>query len=259
MGKLAKDLWKYRELLLILVARNIKIRYKRSALGFFWTLLNPVLLIIIYAVFLKILRFYRSGDPLFLPTLVSGIIAWQYLAMCLGDSLHAVVGNANLVTKTSFPRIILPLSTICANLVNFLLSLVILAIYLLIVGIRASHLWALPIVILTHFALCLGLGLILSALNVFFRDTEHLLSVVLVAWFFLTPIIYPFSQIPLRFQRPAFLNPMTGIVTAYRSIFLSTDLMAPRLAGMSMAIAWLVCLLGLFFFQMCQKRFADEL
>ncbi|MGQ9661640.1 MAG: ABC transporter permease [Kiritimatiellia bacterium] len=259
MRHFAKELWKYRELLAILVVRNIKIRYKRSVLGFFWTLLNPILLIVIYAVFLRILRFYRAEDPLFLPILVSGIIVWQYLAMSLGDCLHAVVGNSNLVTKTAFPRIILPLATVCANLVNFLFSLVILVIYLLLVGIHASHLWALPAVILTHFGLCLGLGLVLAALNVFFRDTEHLLSVGLLAWFFLTPVIYPFSQIPQHYQRPAFLNPMTGIVTAYRTIFLSTDIMAPRLACFSMGIAWLICIAGIIFFQKCQRRFADEL
>ena len=115
MLALLKDVYAHRELLFILVGRNIKIRYKRSVLGFFWTFLNPILLISIYAVFLRILKFYDAKNPVFLPMLVTGIIAWQYVAMSLSDSLNAIVGNANLVTKTAFPRIILPLSMVIAN------------------------------------------------------------------------------------------------------------------------------------------------
>lgn len=260
MFSLFRDIFQYRDLLGTLVVRNLKIRYKRSVLGFFWTLLNPLFLIVIYAIFLKILKFFDPSDPLFLPMLVCGIIVWQFLAMSLGDSLYAVLGNANLVTKTSFPRMILPLSMVFANLVNFLLSLVILVVYLLLaVDAPFGALGWLPLIILTQFALCMGLSLVLSALNVFFRDTEHLLNVILLAWFFLTPIIYPIGEIPARYQRLAFLNPMTGIVTAYRAVFLSTDLMAPRLVGMSFALAWGTCLFGIAFFQHFQSRFSDEL
>jgi ABC-type polysaccharide/polyol phosphate export permease len=254
-----KDLFRHRELLWILVGRTLKIRYKRSVLGFFWTFLNPVFLILIYAVFLKILKFYDPSNPLFMPMLVTGIIGWQFTSMCCGDGLHAVLGNSNLITKTSFPRIILPLSMVLANLVNFLLSLLILLVYVLAIGTHFSSLWLLPVALLTHLALCLGLALILSATNVFFRDTEHLLGMVLLAWFFLTPVIYPFSQIPVEFQRLAFLNPMTGIITAYRTVFLSTDVMAPRLLAMSFSISWLVCAAGMWLFQRVQGRFGDEL
>jgi lipopolysaccharide transport system permease protein len=254
-----KEVARYRDLLWMLVGRTLKIRYKRSVLGFFWTRLNPLFLIVIYAVFLKILRSYDSQDPLFLPMLVTGILVWQFLSMSLGDSLYSILGNANLVTKTAFPRIILPLSMVLANLINFLLSLVILVGYTLAVGMRFSDVWALPLIILTHVALCFGLSLILSALNVFFRDTEHLLGVALLAWFFLTPVIYSFSHIPPEFQRLAFLNPMTGLMISYRHVFLSTDIMAPRLLTMSLAISWLICAAGLAFFQRCEWRLADEL
>lgn len=254
-----KDIFRYRDLLWLLVSRTLKIRYKRSVLGFFWTLLNPLFLILIYAIFLKILRSYDSQDPLFLPMLVTGILVWQFLSMSLGDALHAILGNANLVVKTSFPRVILPLSMVIANLINFLLSLAILTIYALAAGMKFSAVWVLPGVVLTHFALCLGLSLILSALNVFFRDTEHLLGVGLLAWFFLTPVIYSFSRIPQRFHRLAFLNPMTGLMISYRHVFLSTDIMAPRLLTMSLAISWGICLVGWLFFHRCQWRFADEL
>ena len=191
MFRIIDDIHLHQELLKSLVGRNLKIRYKRSVLGFFWTLLNPIFLILIYTVFLKILRFYNAEDPLFLHKLITGIIAWQFLAMSLNDSLGAVVGNANLITKTAFPRLILPFSMTVANLVNFMLSLLILIAFMLITRVSGRFFVALPAIIATHFALCLGLSLVISAMNVFFRDTEHILSVGLLAWFFLTPIIYP--------------------------------------------------------------------
>ncbi len=259
MLALARDVWKFRELLLILVQRNIKIRYKRSALGFLWTLLNPIFLILIYAVFLRILRFYDPANALFLPMLVVGIIAWQFLAMCLGDSLHAVLGNANLVKKTAFPRLILPLSMVLANLFNFLCSLPIVALYILLVGAPTAHGWLLPLVVLTQTALCLGLSLLLSAANVLFRDTEHLLGVGLLAWFFMSPIIYPFSQVPAAFQRLAMLNPMAGIVVGYRAVFIDAGIPAPRLLAVSLGVSWLVLVLGLSVFQRLQRGFGDRI
>jgi ABC-2 type transport system permease protein len=265
MWKLLKDLDKHRDLIAIMVSRNLKIRYKRSVLGFFWTLLNPLFFILIYAVFLKILKYYRADDQLFLPVLVTGIITWQFLAMCVGDCLNIIVGNSNLISRTVFPRMILPLAATVGNLVNFLLSMLILMCYVLIL--KASNVGAidftciglLPITVLTQFALCLGLGLILSALNVFFRDTEHIVSVGMLAWFFLTPVIYYLSAIPAGYQRLAFLNPMTGIVTAYRAACLGTGIMAPRLVLMSFCVAWIVCFAGIVFFQRVQARFVDEL
>jgi lipopolysaccharide transport system permease protein len=265
MLRLIKDIHTHRELLGILVVRNLKIRYKRSVLGFFWTLLTPLFFILIYAVFLKLLKSFDS-NPVFLPSLVAGVVVWQFLAMCLGDSLHAILGNATLVTKAAFPRIVLPLSMAIANTINFLLSTVILIVYLLILKlvvmpevISFQYAWLLPIVLVTQFALCLGLSLILSSLNVFFRDTEHILGVGLLAWFFLTPIIYTFDRIPQEFQRYSFLNPMTGIVTAFRTGFLGTSIVAPRLVTMSLGIAWVVLLIGILMFQMLQSRFAEEL
>lgn len=118
MAGLIKDITAHRDLLSMLVARNIKIRYKESALGFLWTLLGPVFLILIYAFFMKVVMKF----PIPMPVLVSGIFVWQYLAMCLGDSSFAIIGNANLVKKACFPRLLLPLSIVLANFVNFLLD-----------------------------------------------------------------------------------------------------------------------------------------
>ena len=261
------DILAHHELVGILVQRNIKIRYKGSVLGFFWSLASPVFFILIYGAFLRLVA---RGFAFDLHVLVTGIIIWQFISLCCNDSLNAVVGNGNLVKKTAFPRIVLPLATVAANLVNFLMSFLVLMAYLLIVGapIQWGSLAWLPFVILTQAALCLGLASLLSAVNVFFRDAEHLLSHVIMAWFFLTPILYPVS-LPLdliRAKLPAFCetlyfcNPMAGLITAYRSILLGTPpLVSPWLPALSFALCWLILLAGVGLFQKVQKRFGDEL
>ncbi len=262
-----------RELLLILVSRNLKIRYKQSVLGFFWSLLGPLLMIVVYAVFASILKF-NSGRPHYLQFLVVGIVTWQFLAMCLNDSLYAVMGNANLIKKTRFPRIILPLAMVLANLANFLLSWAVLLTYLVWMRLPFEHLWLLPFIILLQTCLCLGMALILSTANVFFRDTEHILGVGILAWFFLSPVFYPVSMQldklgelgaasgALRYA--AFLNPMTGIVWLYRRVLMSTQTgdiaaLAPGQLGISVAVCFALLLIGFVVFQTCEPRFGDEL
>ena len=262
MVNLLKDIYKRRELLSILVVRDLKIRYKNSFLGFFWSLLIPLFLILIYAVFARMLRF-NGGNPRYLQFLIVGIVCWQFLVMCLNDSLNTVNGNANLIKKTAFPRFILPLAMIAANLVNFLLTTGVLVAYLLILHIPFSHVLWLPWIILTQCALCLGLALILSAANVFFRDTEHILQILTLGWFFLTPVFYPlelqYGVIPAGFQGLAFLNPMSGLLCSYRAVWLSVPLPPLTLIAVSYAVCWIVLAAGVLFFQRVQSRFADEL
>jgi len=254
-----KELVARRELLLTLMTRTLKIRYKNSALGFFWTLLGPVFLIAIYGAFLRIMRF-----PIRLAVLVTGIFVWQYLALCLGDAAHAVVGNANLIKKAAFPRLVLPASMVLANLVNFLLSLLVVGVYLAVSRIRPGPLvWLLPALV-THVALCLGVACLVSALNVFFRDIQQMTGIFMMAWFFMTPVIYPLAEVTNRFGHTVllqlyFLNPMTGLLSAYRAALLNEPLAEWALLWPSLAMAWLVCAAGILVFERCQARFADEL
>jgi len=261
-----KEVWLRRELLWILVVRNLKLRYKHSVLGFFWSLLGPLLLILIYATFAAILRF-NENNPNYLQFLVVGIVVWQFLAMCLNDSLYAIMGNVNLVKKTAFPRIILPLAMVLANLLNFLLTWIVLFLYLTVVRMEFQYLWLLPVVLLVQCALCLGLALGLSAVNVFFRDTEHILGVGTLAWFFMTPIFYPvrmqLDKLPDGMDWLAFLNPMTGIIWAYRTLLMGSklpDMAVPRsYLLISAAVCFIVLGFGLTTFQKLQTRFGDEL
>ena len=159
MGARAQGPLKWAELTRILTARNLKIRYKGSVLGFFWSLLTPALTILMYAVFAHILKF-NKGQPHYLQFLVSGIIVWGFTAGCLNDSLFSIAGNANLVKKVFFPRAILPLSTALANGVNFLLTFVPLALYLALTGTLAwgpGLLWLVP-AFAFHLALCAGIA-----------------------------------------------------------------------------------------------------
>jgi len=265
-----------RELLWILVVRNLKIRYKQSVLGFFWSLLAPLLLIVIYAIFAAILRF-NTGRPHYLQFLVIGIVIWQFLAMCLNDSLGAVVGNANLVKKTAFPRLILPLAMVCANFINFLLSWCVLLLYLVLVGMPFEALWLLPLAMVLQIALCLGMGLLIATSNVFFRDTEHILGVGTLAWFFLSPVFYPAAMqleqlerlaagwsLPIWMPNLAFLNPMTLILWLYRRALMGSALddvatLTAGQAAVSVLVTIGVLALGLMAFVRCDPRFGDEL
>ncbi len=259
MFRIIHDIVSRRELLGMLAVRNLKIRYKESVLGFLWTLLGPVFMIAIYAVFLGIMK---VDIPL--PLLVTGIFVWQYLAMCLGDSANAIVGNTNLVKKAAFPRVLLPFSMVLANFVNFLLSIVIVVVYLKIMGLPFGSLAWLPLAMITQMALCTGVSLFLSSVNVYFRDVQHLMGVVTMAWFFLTPAIYPPDLVIQKFSNPLihqlfYLNPMTGLLALYRTALLGEALPSVKLWGPSLLVSWLVCVVGIVVFQKLQKRFADEL
>ena len=182
--------------------------------------------------------------------------------------------RANLVKKTAFPRIILPLAMVLANLANFMLTWVVLFLYLMFSGMHFQYLILLPLVLLAQTLLCLGLALILSASNVFFRDTEHILGVGTLAWFFMTPIFYPVQMqlnfLPEHLSWLSFLNPMTGIVRGYRVLLMSDclpsvagDLVTIPVPAFGFAISGVVCVvmfvIGVGVFQKLQSRFGDEL
>ncbi len=256
-----KEIWSRRYLLWLMTARNVKLRYRNSALGFFWSLLGPLFLILIYSAFLCVMKFNID-----LPVLVVGIVSWQFLAMCLGDSLGAIVGNSNLVTKAAFPRSILPISMVAGNIFNFFLSVLVVVVYLIVVGADfGSPLWLLAAFV-CQCVLCLGVALIVCSANVFFRDTEHLLSVIMLGWFFLTPVIYPVervmgegSSLPSWVKVGYFLNPMAGIVTAYRATFLSAGVPMPELMNLSFVMCFVVLLAGCLAFIKGEPRFGDLL
>ena len=224
------ELMRYRELVYNLVVRELKARYKNSALGFLWSLLNPLAMMAVFTVvFTVIMPSHIAKFPIFL---LCGLLPWNFFSSGLLVSINSIVGNANLVKKVYFPREVLPISSVLANLVNFLLSLVVLFSALIAFRIPLSPwLWMLPVVIVVQTCFILVVAFILSTLNVFYRDTIMIMDVVILAWFFLTPIFYPIDSLPRNYllwginldvhRLMYILNPMASLIQAYRDLLYS--------------------------------------
>lgn len=216
---MAGDVSKHRSLVVALLVRQLKIRYRGSILGFVWTFLNPLLLMGVYAL---VFRFYmRLAVPNYALLLLAGLLPWTWFASSLGEGTDSIVGGSALVTKSLFPTEILPTVVVLSNMVNFLFSVPLLVIAAWLYGVDLSPLaWAcvIPVAAL-QFLFTLGLVLALAALNVHYRDVQHIVANLLLLWFFLTPIVYPASQVPERLQFLLWLNPMALFVEAYHAAF----------------------------------------
>jgi lipopolysaccharide transport system permease protein len=263
-----RHLYAYRELIYTLTVRELKARYKNSALGFFWGLLNPLAMMAVFTlVFTVMMPAYQM--PKFPIFLLCGLLPWNFFSSGVTVSIHSVVSNANLVKKVYFPREVLPISSVLANLVNFLLALVVLFVALLLFQVRISPwIWLLPVVILIQTCLILGIALFLSALNVFYRDTLMVMDVVMLAWFFLTPVFYPIDILPRSYllfninfnihRLMYIINPMASLINAYRDLLYvgyRTDLdFFLRTAITALA----VLAFGYWFFCRYSGRFGEE-
>jgi ABC-type polysaccharide/polyol phosphate export permease len=263
-----RELWRYRNALVQLTLRELKARYKNTVLGFFWSLLNPIAMMLVFtAVFTVFLPNNNIEKyPLFV---LCGILPWNFLSAGVLTGISSVTSNGNLVTKVYFPREVLPISSVLANLVNFLLALCVLFVLLILFGVGFSPwIWVLPVVILLHTAFVLGLALILSTLNVFYRDTLMVMDVIMLAWFFLTPVVYSLDALPesytvmgvtLDVQRLVYiLNPMASIITTYRDVLYwgyRTDL---DFFVRTAITAFGILAFGYWFFRTYSRRFGEE-
>lgn len=226
-GKL-RELFAFRYLLKNLVVRDLKVRYKNSLLGVLWSLLHPLLMMTVYTILFTILIPNEGVEkyPIFI---LVALIPWQFHTGTLNNSAQSITGNAAIIKKVYFPRILLPLATMLSNLVNFLLASVVLLVllYAFGVGLTIHALWV-PLILLTQLVFLLGLSLVVATLQTFYRDTAMLLEVGLLAWFFLTPVFYPFERFSreaavwgITFDAPRlmrWLNPMASIVDGYRTV-----------------------------------------
>jgi len=260
-----KKLFSYRELLISLTRKELKVKYRGSALGFFWSLLNPILTMLVYSFVFSIVL--RAGIQEFGIFLICALLPFNFLSNSVNYGTGSIISNSNLVNKIYFPREILPLSIVFSNLINFLLELVALFIVLAFMGYKFYlFLYILPVLIFIQFFLVVGMTLLVSALNVFFRDLQHLITIVMMVWFFGTPIIYPLSMVPERFQPLLkFINPMTIYVTYYRNIFYYTKYSEgagfPSVVETiaALGISLLIFFIGYFVFKKLEYRFAEEI
>lgn len=253
---------RYRGLIQSLVARELKARYRGSVLGFFWSFFNPLLLLLVYTfVFNKVLQ-ARSphADPYAL-FLFCGLLPWTWFATSLTESSGVLISGGNLIKKVLFPAEILPIVSVLANMVHFLLGLPILAAFLVYYQkpLQVTELVWFPAVLLVQLILTLGLALILSALTVHFRDIRDILSNLLTVWFFVTPIIYPWQEAPDSIKRFLNLNPFMHLAVSYQEI-LFFDGPFGHLKWMLMlgAISIVFFLSGYFIFDRLRDTFAEE-
>ena len=230
MIRRVSELLQYRELVRNLVIRDLKVRYKNSVLGVLWSLLNPLLMTVVFTVVFTLM--IPSGDQPYYPVFfMCGYLPWSFFQASVMGATGSIVSNANLIKKVYFPREILPLSEALANLVNFLVALIVLfgLIFAFRIDVTAALLM-LPLVILAELMFIVGMSLLLSTANVFYRDTEHIMTVVMQAWFFMTPIFYPITILPENAQLLGMtvnvqlwvrrLNPMASLVASYRDVLL---------------------------------------
>ncbi len=251
------EIWRYRELLYFLAWRDVVIRYKQTVLGILWAFIQPFIKLVVFSViFGGLAKIDSEGYPY--PIFVfAGLLPWQFFSESLSRSSSSVAGSANLITKVYFPRLIIPLSSAGACLVDFAISFAILFSLMLWYGvpITLSTLAILPLVVLTILA-ALGAGILLSAFHVVYRDFQYLVPFGIQIWFFLTPVVYPVRAIPQKWQWLLALNPMTGIVDAYRSVILDKPFVWENMA-ISIVVIAVVFLAGLFYFRRMERSFAD--
>jgi len=215
----AANIWRRRDLVWNLALKGFKVRYKSSALALLWAVLNPLLMMFIFvAVFSYVVRLKIPNYPLFL---LIALIPWQYLSHCVSLSPTVVISNSVLIKKVMFPRESLPLSLVVEHGLSFLISLCLLIIFLIAYRIRPTG-WAalfIPLA-LVQVMFITGLSLLLSSLNVLYRDVQQLTEVVLLLWFYATPIFYPISMVPEKFQGWYLINPMAALTVSYRDVLL---------------------------------------
>lgn len=223
------ELYKYRELIRNLVVRDLKVRYKNSVLGVLWSLLNPLLMTLVFTVVFTLMIPGPTEIDDYPVFFMCGFLPWTFFSTSVTGGTGSIVGNAHLIKKVYFPKEILPLSEVLANLVNFFAALIVLFGMILVFHRRlTTAIVMLPLIILAQTMFTIGAALLLSTANVFYRDTQHILEILMQAWFFLTPIFYPITLLPERAQVLGMtvdiqlwarrLNPLASLVASYRDV-----------------------------------------
>ncbi len=255
-----KEIWAYHELLYFLAWRDIKVRYKQTAIGVLWVILQPIVMVLIFAVFFgKLARFESDGIPYVLFAL-SALIPWQLFSRVLLDSTNSLVREQRLISKVYFPRIIMPIATSIAALFDFAIASIVLVVVMFYYGVTPTlNLLWLPFFVLLMLITSLGIGFWLSALNVEFRDIEHAIPFLEKIWFFLTPIVYSTALIPQEYLALYSLNPMVGVVEGFRWTLLGTSTPSITALAVSSTIAIILFFTGIFWFRSRERTMADSL
>jgi ABC-2 type transport system permease protein len=256
--KVFKNIYEYRELLKTNIKKEIRGRYKQSMLGVVWSFLNPLLQLAVYAIiFPIILKVQQENYVIFV---CSALIPWTFFTTIVTQSTGVIIANGNILKKVYFPREILPISVVTSAAVNFLISTIIILIFVLCYGMGITwHIVFYPLVLLVQYLLSLGISFVLSSATVYFRDLEHFVGVAMMLLFYATPIVYSINTVDGMYAKLLKLNPMCHIVEAYRSVFYYQS--TPNLVnlGIIFVISLVLCILGYKLFKKLEKRFAEEI
>lgn len=253
-----RDVWDYRELLYFLVWRDVKVRYKQTALGIAWVALQPLATTIVFTLIFGNLAKMPSDDLPYAVFALAGLLPWNYFAGAVGRGGASLVGSANLISKVYFPRLIIPVSGVLGGLVDFAIVFVLLVILVLFYGYYPTLSWLLlPFFLLLAIATALGVSLWLSALNVQYRDVGYLIPFFLQLWFFATPVVYPSSLIPPPWNVLYALNPMAGVVEGFRWALFGKGAAPGPIILISIAMVVAVVISGLYVFKRMERTFAD--
>lgn len=253
-----KEIWAYRELLYFLVKRDIKVRYKQTVLGGLWAIIQPFFSMVVFTLFFgKLAKVPSDGIPY--PIFVyAGLLPWTYFANALSASGNSLVGSANLITKVYFPRLIIPASASLAGLVDFFIAMSILLVMMVYYQfVPGFGVVLFPFLVGLTFMCSVGVGLWLSALNVQYRDIRYTIPFLIQIWMFVSPVIYPVSMVPEGYRWLLSINPMGGVIKAFRASLLGHQSIDWALLGISTAIILVLFASGLSYFRRMEKTFAD--
>lgn len=252
-----KEILEHKELLQNLTMKELKLKYRNSALGFLWSFLNPIMLLIVYTFAFKYI--IRVKTPNYTVNLLAALLPWQFFQAAVQGSTTSIISNSNLIKKIYFPRQIMPLSIIFSNFINFLITLVILFGAILVSNIKFSFtIFLLPVILILLLIFSIGLSLILSSLNVKYRDVSHLVEVLFMVWFYLTPIVYVMETVPAQYRSFLLLNPLTAVIDSIRMVLIEGKV--PSLLYMVIMVVWDIALLiiGDSIFRKTEVNFAEE-
>lgn len=253
-----RDLWVYRELVYFMTWRDLKVRYKQTLLGAGWAILQPFLTMVVFSIFFGNLAKVPSDGvpyPIFSYT---ALIPWTLFSKALQDASRSLVNNSHMITKVYFPRMILPLASVLAGIVDFLIAFVVLLgmmIYYHVVP--TANIWTVPLFLVLALVTAIGVSLWLSALNVLYRDINYILPFLTQFWMYITPIAYPSSMIPEKWRMVYALNPMTGVVEGFRWALLGSGQAPGMMTLVSSLVALVLLISGMFYFKRMERLFAD--
>jgi lipopolysaccharide transport system permease protein len=253
------ELWSYREMLYFLTWRDIKVRYKQTVLGATWAVLQPVMAMVVFTIFFgKLAGIKTDGipQPIFF---FSGLLPWTFFSGVVTNSANSLIGNERLVTKIYFPRLLLPAASVGVGLVDLAISLVVLGGMMVYYGYGVSGgIFLLPMLLVLNILAGLGVGLLLSALNVEYRDFKYVIPFMIQLWMFATPVVYPASLVPAAYRSWYALNPMTGLIEGFRASMLGRPI-PWSLLGISAVVGVGMFFGGVTYFRRAEWKFADAI